>query len=255
MSASEKKRPELLFLSTFRIDGGLKLKDMSIMTEKQNMPFAVKDCALIARMAGIDTAVTLRELRERLTHCPLESLFHHFCETVIRPTFDDPEFRNDFAVWAARSLQDRVLAERLGIINPYDYPNLEELRGLVVEIIDDRLSEIPYIPSVNIGDDFRFMQAVTVLFDTGKMLEGPDDFIGELRNMTLSSIYYHYVEARRRTPEHTDDFTAWLNGFGNGTEPIIEALAGVDFYFMNLQELKNNLINAVGRFRRETILG
>ena len=88
---------------------------MAFKTEKVNMPFAVKDCALIARMAGIDTALNLRELRERLKIAPVECLFHHFCETQIRPTFDDPEFRNDFAIWTARELHDRVLAERLGI--------------------------------------------------------------------------------------------------------------------------------------------
>ncbi|HKL49292.1 MAG TPA: DUF5752 family protein, partial [Desulfuromonadales bacterium] len=62
--------------------------------------FRVRDCALITRMAGISSALNLRELRERVATCPLESLYHHFCETVIRASFDDPEFRNDLAVWS-----------------------------------------------------------------------------------------------------------------------------------------------------------
>jgi hypothetical protein len=83
-------------------------------------------------MAGIDTALNLRELRERLKIAPVECLFHHFCETQIRPTFDDPEFRNDFAIWTARELHDRVLAERLGIINPYANGSFEDLRAMVI---------------------------------------------------------------------------------------------------------------------------
>jgi uncharacterized protein DUF5752 len=219
------------------------------------MPFTVRDCALITRMAGVDTAINLRELRERLLGCPVECLFHHFCETVIRPTFDDPEFRNDFAVWAARDLQDRVLAERLGIINPYDYTDLEELRHLIVEIIDDRLSEMPYIPWVRMGNDFRFMRAVTVVFDTGLQLDSPGDFVSALSEISLGSIYYHYVEARRRTEDHTDDFTAWLTEFGETAEGLIASLAGNDFYFSSLKDLRAQLVAATAPFRRENILG
>jgi hypothetical protein len=200
-------------------------------------------------MAGIDTALNLRELRERLLAAPVECLFHHFCETVIRPTFDDPEFRNDIAVWAARELGDRVLAERLGIINPYNFEDLEELRQVVVETIDDRLAEVPYVPGVALGHDFRFMRAVTVVFDTGHQLEKPDDLITILPELSDSSIYYHYVEARRRTDTGADDFTAWLEGFGDGTEPVISALQQIDFYFMSLSELKETLIRAVSAFK------
>jgi hypothetical protein len=216
-----------------------------IKTEKGNMPFEVKDCALISRMAGLDTAINLRELRERVKVSPLECLFHHFCETAIRPTFDDPEFHNDFAIWAARELEDIVLAERLGIINPYHFDNLEHLRQLVMDIFDERLAELPEIPRVKKGKDFRFMRAVTVVFDTNVKIEKPDELIDAIKKMNLSSLYYHYVEARRRTKERTDDFTIWLKGFGTGCETVIGALSKVDFYFMSLSELKQQLVKTL----------
>ncbi|HUV31458.1 MAG TPA: DUF5752 family protein [Acidobacteriota bacterium] len=218
---------------------------MVTATEKTNMPFEIKDCTLVSRMAGVDTALNLRELRERLLLCPVECLFHHFCETVIRPSFDDPEYRNDFAIWASRGLRDRVLAERLGIINPYVLPDLETLRTMVVDLIDERLSEVQHIPWVQKGDDFRFMQAVTVVFNTNRKLFSPQDLRRKLPRLSLSSIYYHFVEARRRIPDHQDDFTAWLSGFGEGTEALIGALRGIDFYFLTLPELKRRLIGAV----------
>ncbi|MBD3257832.1 hypothetical protein GF377_05315 [candidate division GN15 bacterium] len=225
---------------------------MAIPTDRNNMPFDVKDCTLITRMAGVDTALNLRELRERLQHCPLESLFHHFCETVIRPTFDDPEFRNDFAIWAARHLQDRALAERLGILNPYEFASFEDLRQTVIDIIDDRLAEVPYVPWVKQGNDFRFMRAVTVIFDTGLQLHTPDDLVKAIPEMSLGSIYYHYVEARRRTDNGDDDFTAWLVGFGDGPSELIAALSSIDFYFMSLYELQDQLEQAVRPFAEES---
>lgn len=218
---------------------------MCVVTDVNYMPFAIKDCTLITRMAGISTAMNLRELQERIRISPEECLFHHFSETVIRPTFDDPEFHNDFAVWARRQLRDRVLAERLGIINPYKLDSLEELRDVVLDILEERLSEVNHIPWAPPGQDFQFMQAVTVVFDTGITLDTPQQLCDQLPHMSHSSIYYHFVEARRRGEDKLDDFTLWLQGFGDGVSPITDALRGVEFYFVSLWELQKRLVSAV----------
>jgi hypothetical protein len=214
-------------------------------TDRTNMPFEVKDCTLITRMGGVPSAINRRELRERLAMCPLACLFHHFCETVIRPSFDDPEFRNDLAVWSARQLRDPVLAERLGAINPYNYDNLEALREHLIEVLDDRLAEVPYYSHTPAFEEFRFMRAMTAVFRTGMILEKPDDLVANISQFSYSSIYYHFVEARRRTDRGDDDFSAWLGDFGNGAEPILEALRNLDFYYLTLPELKRALVDAL----------
>jgi len=73
-------------------------------------PFQIKDCALIMRTTDILPALNLREFRAGIAACPVESLYHHFCETVIRPSFDDPVFHNDFSRCARRGLHDHMLA-------------------------------------------------------------------------------------------------------------------------------------------------
>lgn len=211
------------------------------------MPFTVKDATLITRMAGIGTAMNLRELQERVSIAPVECLFHHFCETVLRPTFDDPEYHNDFAVWAGRHLRDRVLAERLAIINPYKVSDFEELRRQLIDIFEERLAEVPYIPWAPPGHYFQFMRAVTVVFSTGVELETAEDFVQQLPHMSLSSIYYHFVEARRRRDDGRDDFSGWLSDHNGSATALINALANVDFYFFSLAELKHILIEEVSK--------
>ncbi len=212
---------------------------------QDNQSFGVKDCTIIRRMGGVDSAFNLRELRERLRNCPIECLYYHFCETLITPTFDDPEFRNDFALWAAQKMRDLALAERLGILNPYSFDDFEDMRERIIEIIDERLSDMQYIPSVVRGDEFMFMQAATVVFDTGIELYTPQDLIKRLPEMSTSSIYYHFLEARRRTTDRVDDFTFWMQFQENKPEEIIQALAQVDFYFLSLPELKQALIDSL----------
>lgn len=213
-------------------------------------PFYVKDCALITCMGGVDPAMNLRELRERIATCPVECLFHHFCETVLRSTFDDPEFRNDFAVWAARDLRDRLLAERLGAVNPYQFMDFERLREHVLEIVDDRLSEVSMVPWSPRGSEMRFMKSVAVVFDTNLVLRCAEDLVKEIPQMTTSSIYFHFVAANLRPPKNADDFSAWLAQFGEGTAPIISALKGLDFYYMTLPELKTEIVATLRAFER-----
>jgi hypothetical protein len=204
-------------------------------------PFEVKDCALLVRMSGLPPTTNLRELRDRLATCSEDALFHHFCETPLRPTFDHPDYRNDFAVWAKLYLEDRVLAERLGILDPYEFRSLSELRATTLEIVDERLGEITVIPWVRPGDEFFFLEATTVAFDTGERVASPSDLAGAIRRMTNGSIYFHFLEARRRPPVWKDDFTAWLLDGGEANEPYIRALASIDFYFRGLAHLRDEL--------------
>ena len=214
--------------------------------------FRVKDCAIITRMAGVDSALNIRELRERIASCPIECIFHHYCETVIRPSFDYPEFRNDFSIWSAISLGDRKLAEQLGILNPYVFNSLEDLRGRIIEILDERMSELQYIPSASLGSEFYFMRSVTLVFDTGKEVHSPRNLIDHIPYMSDSSLYYHFVEARRRTPESTDDFTVFFKDFDHEYESIIKALSEIDFYFMTLKELRTTLLGVLeSTFRKD----
>lgn len=206
-------------------------------------PFAVKDCALLTRMSGLPPAINLRELRERIALCSENVLFHHFCETTLRGTFDNPDYRNDFAVWSKLYLGDRVLAERLGILDPYEFVSLGALRAATLEVIDERLEESTMIPWARPGDELYFMEATTVVFDTGVRISHPREFAAAIGAMTGGSVYYHFLEARRRPLFGKDDFTTWLleNENGGNNRPYIDALARIDFYFHTLVHLRREL--------------
>jgi hypothetical protein len=204
------------------------------------------DCALLTKMSGLAPAFNLRELRDRLTVCSHNVLYHHLLETRMRPTFDDPEYRNDFAVWAKESLVDSVLAERLGIIDPYDYESAEGLRQLLLDVIEDRLGELsPWVPTARPGNQFFFMEATTIAFDTQQRVYDPSKLARALRQMTNGSVYFHFLEARRRPPRHIDDFTLWLGDVGEEGQAYQAAIANIDFYFKSLATLREELSTAL----------
>jgi len=213
-------------------------------------PFEVKDCALLIRMSGIAPASNLRELRERIAVCGQNVLFHHFCETTLRTTFDNPDYRNDFAVWAKLYLGDRVLAERLGILDPYPFGSMEDLRAATLEVIDERLGEVTMIPWARPGDELFFMESTTVVFHAGIRIPHPSRLGATVRKMTNSSVYFHFLEARRRTPARTDDFTAWLMEYGEEYRPYLDALSSIDFYFNSLADLRRELARVLATVER-----
>jgi hypothetical protein len=209
------------------------------------VPFIVYDCALLTRMSGLPAAMNLRELRQGVAACRDSVIYHHFFETPLRPSFDNPDYRNDFAVWAKLQLNDRVLAERLGIIDPYGFDTIADLRRHLLELIDDRLGEVYQVPAVLPGNEFYFMEATTAIFDTGERVERPADLAGAVQRMTLGSVYYHFLEARRRDPLRVDDFTVWLRDVGEEGESYIRALQDIDIYFYSLIDLRRELVRVL----------
>jgi len=196
-------------------------------------------------MSGLPAAVNLRELRDRIASCSHDVLYHHFCETTLVPSFDYPDYRDDFAVWAKKQLGDDVLAERLGMIDPYSYYSLEELRAAALEVIDEHLSELPMIPWARRGHEFHFMEATTVIFDTGKRITHPDQLISAVKSMTQGSIYFHFLEARRRTLHRNDDFSVWLQDWGDEWLRYIMAMKRIDFAFNTLAELRDEIVGVL----------
>jgi len=189
-------------------------------------PFAVMDCALITIATGF-RAQTLREFRETLLKVPAGSIDHHFWGRLLRPQFDEPEFNNDFASWAQRGLHDKPLAEREG------------LRQELLEVVEQRLEESEMLPWAPAEHQFQFLRSQIVVFDTGLRYSNPADLIPYLSTLSTGSIYYHFIDARGRTVARCDDFSAWLEGFGERYAGLVLQLRSVDPYFSSLKELRH----------------
>jgi len=203
-------------------------------------PFELKDCHLLSIATGA-SAQTLREFREALLWIHQDSIYHHFWGRLLQPHFDEPEYNNDFAAWAFHGLDDRTLAERLAVIDPSDYDDIEELRQEVVEIVEARLDESELLAWARADAPFHFIRAQLVVLNTGLKLTEPAQLCRAVPEMSRGGIFYHFIDARNRTDNRDDDFTAWLFGFGTEYEDLIKELVSVDPYFSSLKELQRKL--------------
>ncbi len=202
--------------------------------------FAIKDCALTAIATG-RRAQNLRELRHILQEIHPGSIYYHFWGGLLRPRYYDREYKNDFANWAATSLHHQTLAERLSVIDPNDYADIERLREELLDTIDDVLDATEQVPWAVADEQFHFMRSQIVVFSTHHLVAEPEQLKEVVPAMTISSVFYHFIDARSRTDAHVDDFRAWLGGMSPRYDDLCERLAQVDPYFESLPRLRDQL--------------
>jgi len=203
-------------------------------------PFVMKDCALIA-IAINKRATTLKEFRDHIEILGHDSLYHHFWANLLLPRFEEREYLNDFAGWVRHSLHDAKLAEQLAVLDPTSFNDLEELRYHLLEYIDARLEENEYLQWARASQRFDFIRSEIVVFDTHKRVESAQELAELIPRMSVSSIFYHFIDARRRAEDKADDFRHWLAFFGETYQPLIARLGSIDPYFLSLGELRRQL--------------
>lgn len=213
-------------------------------------PFHVKDCALL-RIATGTRAQNLKELGEKLRTVHTESIHYHCWGRKLRSGFEDPEYNNDFASWAHLSLHDDALAERLSVIDPSHSSDPESLRRELIDVIDNRLYETEIAPASRQDEQFHFVSAQTVVFDTGQVIQSPEELRGVIPDLSDGSIFYHFIDAIRRTPGKTDDFSAWLSHCGNSYEELSDRISRIEPYFLNMREIRESLDSIVNGFFQE----
>jgi hypothetical protein len=212
--------------------------------------FRIRDCSLAAIATG-RKAQNLREFRDHLRNVDADSIYYHFWGARLRPRFDEPEYNNDFASWAHRGLRDEVMAERLSVIDPRDHATMEDLREELLDTIDRRLDEREFVPWSKPDEQFSFIRSQIVVFDTGEELSTPEILMTSMKQLSVGSVYYHFIDARRRTANGIDDFSVWLYDKGEAYSTLIARLADVDPYFATLTELRDRLVTVFAAFTAE----
>ncbi|MBU0674471.1 MAG: hypothetical protein KJ950_07515 [Proteobacteria bacterium] len=202
--------------------------------------FLINDCALISIATG-QKAMTLAELRNNLTLVSLDSIYHHFWGGLLVPRFEEREFNNDFAGWVRHSLRDPVLAERLAAIDPSASDSLEDLRHELLDLIEERLDENENAEWTRGYRQFEFLRSQLVVFDSNRRMEKPEDLAVQIPLLSTSSIFYHFIDARRRLDQGGDDFSLWLTGLGDEHQGLCAQLGAIDPYFSSLSQLRTEL--------------
>jgi trehalose synthase-fused probable maltokinase len=204
-------------------------------------PFRFVACVELHEFLGV-RAEDERQLMELIEQVPLDSIYYHTHGFFLRHKFLAGIYPNDFATWAAVHLRDQALGERLAMVDPAEFENLEALRDRLVSIIDEHLRRLHGVPRiVSVAEPFDFVRSRTVEIPTGIEVRTLDDFRQALLEVDISAIYYHLVEARLRLGRNQNDFAAWL-ARGLGLARLATSVQEVNPYGVSLERTRARLI-------------
>lgn len=203
-------------------------------------PFAFVACHELREFVGL-RAENERQLADLMEEVSLDSIHYHTHAFFLRHKFVAGAYPNDFATWAAVQVRDRVLGERLAMVDPGEFATLQALREELVSVIDDHLRHLQIVPGVIYGEPFDFIQSRIVEIPTGTQVRTLQEFRDALLEVDVSAIYFHLVEARLRLGRGQNDFAAWLD-LGVGLPELAALVRAVDPYAGSLEQTRTRLI-------------
>lgn len=210
------------------------------MRERAQVPFEFIGCIKLRQMLGL-RAETERELATFLKQVSLDSIFYHTHGSLLRHSYRAGPYSNDFATWAAIQIRDRVLGERLAVLEPLDFETLSDLRDKIIAVVEDHLGSMTIVPRVVYGEPFDFIESRIVGVPTGIEACTLEEFRKALSKVDHSAIYYHALEARVRLERKQNDFAVWLRD-GLSLPGLAAKLQALDPYIGGLERLRSQML-------------
>lgn len=203
-------------------------------------PFEFKQCTGLLKAKG-RKAKNLSELRAEIEVSSKESVYYHTSQYFLKAY--TPEYTNEFAQWAGESLEERVLAEHLSSIDPYEFKDIVELKNRLLAVIDDYLETFKEPREVMPGNEFYFNETISLVTSSGMEVSNLAEFLMAARHFDASSIYYHFYESRTRLGGK-DDFTNWLED-ALGEKELAEKMRAIDLFMYGVEGTRNLIVKMV----------
>jgi len=208
-----------------------------------SQPFVFIGCVEL-RQTLDHRATDERELLERLEEVPAGSVFYHTHGYFLRHRPITTAYGNDFASWVATQVRDQVLAERLAVVNPFEFSTLEQLREELASAIHDHLLRLSTVPRVEFGEPFYFQQSHIVEVALGAGANTLAEFRAGLEAVDASAIYFHMVEARARLGRRAGDFAEWIRT-SLDLPDLADRIERIDTYMTGLERVRARVLALV----------
>lgn len=203
-------------------------------------PFRFNACSEIREILG-KQAEDERAFAELLEEVPLDSVYFHTHSYFLRHRFIERTYPNDFAEWIGEQVRDHVLAERLSVVDPFDFKSLEALREELISILDDHLSGLVSVPRAGFGTPFYFNRSRILEVPIGVETRTLREFRDAISEVDASSIYFHVFEAHLRLEREENDFSAWIRS-DLQLPDLADRIKALNPYLGSLERLRSNLL-------------
>ena len=196
-------------------------------------------CASYLTRISLERAWTLAELEQHLRSVSAGSIFYHTFQSLEAHHYTI--FANDFAHWVMAGCNEATLAEELGAIDLRDFVSVEELRKVLVHVMESHLEKMPQSADRPAFEPFYFCEAVEIAVPLGTEANTLAELAEGVRQMSLRTFHYHFINSRLRLQLRTNDFSLWIHG--NLELPnLADQLNRMDFYTNTLEGVREEVL-------------
>jgi hypothetical protein len=228
-------------------------KGSGMSDRSADMPFRFVSCMELRESLG-KRAQDLQRLLEIIEEVPADSIYYHTRSYYLRHPYTQELYPNDFASWVARHEQDRVLGERLGVVDPFDFNDIEAVRAELVGIIDDHLNHARGAVSTRVAEPFQFIRSHVIEVDLYIEVATLQEFRDELSHVEIGAVYNHICEARMRKRRPSGDFAGWLSSeAGLGLAELSMQVVNVGRLGLNLEGMRTRIVNLCDQALNATV--
>ena len=203
-------------------------------------PFEFKSAAHLLFIERYQ-ACNIDELLQALRSCPEESIFQHTFRTLQEHHYIKEGFSNDFAHWTYLELGEVGLGERLASLDVREFTSLAALRSRLVDIVGQYGAANPQARNHSAIAPFYFCSSKTIVLGAQRNAVTLAEFIDGLKQVSLHSVHYHFIEARLRRKLESNDFSIWLQK-ELGLEREAALLNHIDIYTSTLEGVRRKII-------------
>lgn len=213
-------------------------------------PFLFVGCVELREILG-QRAEDEKELADLLAQAPSGSVYYHTHGFFLRHRVFATTYTNDFAGWVVGEVRDPVLGEKLAMVDPFEFPELEALREELVSVIDHHLTQLRSVPRIDRGQPFDFLQSHVLELPVGLAAATLGEFRDHLAEVDASAIYFHLFEARVRQGRQENDFSQWLRR-EVGAPELADRVARINPYVGSLERVRSRLLTLIDESLEDT---
>jgi hypothetical protein len=211
---------------------------VSLEMKRAEQPFQFMAASYLIRI-GAQPVYTLGDFAKSLRTCPEASIFYHTFQSLEAHHYT--AFSSDFAQWALAACNEAALAEQLAVVDLRDIVTLEELRDILVGIVDEHLKLHPQAIDRRAFEAFYFSEAKEVTVPIGTPAWTLAELADGIRLLGHQSLHYHFINSRLRLQLKTNDFSYWIENSLNHPK-LAARLNRIDFYNDTLDELRQDIV-------------
>ena len=216
------------------------------------MPFHFVSCMELREVLG-KRAMDEHRLLELIEEVPADSIYYHTYSYFLRHAYTQQLYSNDFATWVVLYAQDRVLGERLGVLDPFAFGDIEQLRDEIIRIMADHLNRSTASSRCVVSEPFEFIRSHIIEIPLDLETRTLSEFYGALANVEVGAVYNHVCEARMRKRQLSVDFARWLSSEeGLGLQELALRVEQVGRLGLSLEGMRNKILRlCMGELARQ----